>query len=708
MLTSARWLLSLLDLPAANLPTFEEAEHHLINAGFPIESKTALPGGDLQLDVEITSNRGDCISHLGLARELAARLGAKVRLDHATSPSTSDAGAATTSITPATLDVRVPTLCPRFTLRAVKGVKVGPSPAWLRERLESVGQRSINNVVDATNYLSLELGNPCHAFDAAKIAGHTLIVRHALPGEKLSTLDGKLRTLAPDDVVVADAQRAQSLAGVIGGAESQVTDSTTDLLLEVATWDPNTVRRTARRHVIRTDASHRFERLVDARTLDAAADRLAALVQLVAGGHVQPGLTASGTAPPLTQVRVRPGRVNQIMGVELTPGDIAYVLNALSITAGPLGRAADVLLCTVPAHRPDLTREIDLIEEIARVRGLDTIPLHDTVPVHVRGPQLEEAALREMATILAAHGFFETTTFSFASESASGAFVTGALEPIKVDQARAADPTLRTSVLTGLLASRSANQNARVTSPGGIRLFEIANAFAQPRGVVPGQNTQTETRTLALLLDVPGEGKKRSIADKQLGIRLGRGALEALARALVGQDQATAALDITPAAPDAAGFEPGAFGHVMLRGTRIGRIGLLSAALQREFELEIPVVGVEVELAPFLSAYPPKATIASLPAFPAIERDASLIVSEATTWSAIAGQINAAKTPRLEHVDFITTFRGGQIGKGKKSVTVRMRFRDAARTLTHEEVDAPVNALMQTLQETLGATLRTV
>ena len=703
MLISARWLLSLLDLSNSSLPSFDEAEHHLINAGFPIESKTLLPNGDLQLDVEITSNRGDCISHLGLARELAARLGARTRLDHATSPATSESGPA-----PSTLDVRVPTLCPRFTLRAVKGVKVGPSPAWLRERLESVGQRSINNIVDATNYVSLELGNPCHAFDAAKIKGHTLIVRHALPGEKLATLDGKLRTLAPDDVVVADAHHAQSLAGVIGGGESQVTDGTTDLLLEVATWDTGTVRRTARRHGIRTDASHRFERLVDARTLDAAADRLAALIQVLAGGSVQASITSAGPTPPLTQVRLRPARVNQIMGVELEPHDIVRALEALSITVGPLGRAADVLLCTVPAHRPDLTREIDLIEEIARVRGLDTIPLHDTVLVHVRGPQQDEAALREMATILTAHGFFETTTFSFASESASAAFVPGTLEAIKVDQARAADPTLRTSVLTGLLGSRRANQNARVTSPGGIRLFEIANAFAQTRGVAPGQNTQTETRTLALLLDVPGEGKKRSIADKQLGIRLGRGALEALARALVGPE---AALDITPPTPptpDAPGFEPGAFGHVTLRGTRIGRMGLLTAALQREFELEIPVVGVEVELAPFLSAYPPKATIASLPAFPAIERDASLIVSEATTWSAIAHQITATHTPRLEQVDFITTFRGGQIGKGKKSVTVRLRFRDAARTLTHEEVDAPVNALMQTLQETLGATLRTV
>jgi phenylalanyl-tRNA synthetase beta chain len=703
MLISARWLLALLDAPASMLPTYAEAQEHLIHAGFPIESRTELPSGDLQLDVEITSNRGDCISHLGLARELGARLGVGAAPDPRPVGAIVEDGPAQET----RLEVRVaPALCPRFLVRVVRGVRVGPSPAWLRERLEAVGQRSISNVVDATNYLSLEMGNPCHAFDAAKISGG-LTVRMATQGEVLATLDGKARTLTggeAGDVVVADAQRAQSLAGVIGGATSQVTDATTDVILEVATWDPATVRRTARRQGIRTDASHRFERLVDARTLDTAIDRLATLVQMVAGGQIARGVIASAPAPAPTRVTLRPQRVAQILGVEIQAGAIAQALGALGIEVGPIGRGGDGLLCTVPAHRPDLTREIDLIEEVARVRGLDAIPLHDQVGVHVRGPQASEGAMSHLAGILTGLGFFEATTFSFSSESAARAFATPGLEIVKVEQARAADPALRTSVLPGLLGSRRANQHARVSVAGGVRLFETASTFALagPGGTGQG-DALAERRTLALLLDVPGEGKKRSVADKQLGVRLVRGALEELARGLGGRD---ASLDIEPAAADVSGFDADVFGFVLLRGARIGRIGLASASMLREFEIELPVAMAEVELGPLIAAYPPRAQIAALPAFPEIERDISLIVGEGVTWREIDAAIGTSQTPRLESADFVTTFRGGQIGKGKKSVTVRLRFRDASRTLTHEEVDAPVAALVQRLGEGLGATLR--
>lgn len=672
----------------------DEAEAVLMGLGFPIESRTE-QGGDWLLDVEVTSNRGDCLSHLGLAREVAAKTGRKLR-----SPLLGLSEPAARPPAGFTLENKAPDACPRFTARVIRGVKVGPSPAWLREALEATGQRSISNVVDVTNFLCHETGNPCHVFDLAKLGGASLVVRVAHKGETLTTLDGKARTLAGDEIVVADATRAQSLAGVIGGADSEVGPGTTDIVLEVATWDPVAVRRASRRHQVRTDASHRFERLVDAGTLATASARAAAMIVEVAGGRVEGGLISAGPLlPERPQIRLRPAKVRSVLGQEVSKDEIAEALRSLGIGVSPLGRGGDDLLCDAPAYRTDLTREIDLVEEVARLRGLDAVPLRSTLSVSVQAPQAGERARRVLGSVLSGLGFFETVTFSFTTRPHAALFMGQGHASVEVDeQRRADDPALRPSVLPGLLASRRANRHAQVRVEGGVRFFEVASVF---RGT--GAGTHQEVRRLALLADIPGEGSRRTLEDRQQGVRLVRGAIEGVVRALGG---AKASIRVQPGDPCCPAYANGAFGRVELNGVAVGEIGLLGPAVLSAFDLETPVVAAEIDLEPLLSLFPPGSRVQALAAFPAIERDLSVVLGEGVAWDDVSECVRGAGLDRLESLAFVGTYRGKQVGEGRKSLTMRLVFRDGARTLTREEADAPIARAVAALQKAFGAELR--
>lgn len=683
MLCDLRWLNTYLD-PAIGP---DEAESVLMGLGFPIETRTEAPGGGWVLDVEVTSNRGDCLAYLGLAREISARTGRRVK-DPAAITGVPEAGGGSIGVS-----VLSPEACPRFTARVIRGVRVGPSPAWLREALERIGQRSISNVVDATNFVAFETGNPSHAFDLRALEGGRLVVRWAEEGEPLTTLDGKKRTLRADELVVADAARARSLAGVIGGEDSEVTAATTDVVLEVATWDPIVVRRAARRHQVRTDASHRFERRVDPRTLDAASARATALIIEVAGGTADRGLIGVGEADTPEPIRLRPGAVARTLGYPIDGAETARLLSALRIGVRDSGNGE--LLCVPPPGRLDLTREIDLVEEVARLKGLEAVPVRETLPVSVRAAQGAERGRREAGAVLAGLGFFEAVTFSFAARGAAGLFLEPGASLVEVDDTRRAEePALRPSVLTGLLACRRANHDARVRVEGGVRLFEVASVFEQNAGGA------AERRRLAVLADVPGEGPRRTVEQRQAGVRIVRGAIEAVVRALGGSE---AALGVEPAAGPRA-FDPVAYARLSLNGAPIGGMGLLSP--EASAGLETPVAGGEVDLEPLLATFPPRAVVRPLPQFPAIERDLSVVVEEGTAWERIERVAAASRPAGLESVVFVGTYRGKQAGPGRKSVTLRLTFRDAARTLTHGEVDGPVAGVVDALKRELGAELR--
>lgn len=700
---AANWLNSYLE--PGNL-TPAEIEAALIDAGFEIESQEKLPDGDTRFDVAITSNRGDALCLVGLAREAAAKTGRNLKSPGTGGKEKPEPAPASEDVSSAIkLENRVPQACPMFTVRVIKGVKVGPSPAWLVRALESVGQRSINNVVDVTNFINFELGNPCHVFDLKKLAGSELVIREATEGEKLLTLDGKQRMLKAGEIVVADAQRAQGLAGIMGGGESEVSNSTTNIALEMATWDPVRVRAAARRLQIRTDASHRYERFVDARTLEAASRRAASLIVEVAGGQLLKGvLNAGAPAASPTVVSLRPERCAKILGITVPQDRIVSILKSIEIAVQPQGNA---LQCTIPPFRPDLTREIDLIEEIARQHGLDQIPLAPRLAVSVKRPQDRVRARRELSAVLGGLGFFETVTFSFTRPERAAAFVSTGLSTIGVDDdRRGEEPTLRPSLLTGLLACRKANLDGQVTNPGGVRLYETASVFASGEG-----NAAVEHRSLGLLMDVPFSGKTATLAEKQEGIRSLRGAIEAVVTSLGGTTVASK-LDIRPEKPLSAGFEPGAFATVRIGETRIGHFGLLAAPSVKAFGLDQPVVGAELRVDDLLALYPPRGSITPLPEFPSVERDLSPVVAESTTWADVSrlvqgvGSTNEGK--RIESFRFIGTYRGKQLGEGKKSVTLRVVFRDPTRTLRHEEVDPEVGVLMDRMKTELHAEFRGV
>ena len=688
MLISLRWLNTLLE--PANL-TAAEADEALTSAGFPIESAEVLDNGDTRLDVEVTSNRGDVLSHVGAAREVAAVTGRRLKLPKWSEPTRS--GEVSEALT---LENTLPDLCPLFTAQVIRGVRVGPSPSWLVELLEAVGQRSINNVVDVTNLITYELGHPCHVFDLQKLEGATLEIRHAHEGETLTTLDGKLRKLMPTDVVVADAVRAQSLAGVMGGADSEVSESTTDVVFEMATWDPVAVRTAARRLAIRTDASHRFERGVSPEEIDRAAFRAMALLQEVAGGTVCEGMLEDGDEPDKRAlITLRPERTNAILGIEVHSERQRELLERLEVDVMVDGAH---LVCRPPAFRLDLTREIDLIEEIARLNGLEAIPLADRVGVVVQQPSATERALRDVCGLLTGMGFFETVTFSFASPDRASRWVGEGMRTLRVDdERRGSEPVLRPSVLSGLLACRRANQDAQAKIDGGMRLFEVASSFVEQDRT---GRAHVETPTLALLMDTPA-GKATEAA--QLGVRYMRGVVEALVRQVKGS---STQVSVVPVAPPASAWGVGTVGRVEVNGMPVGVVGMLSEAMQRSEGLDQPVVLAELDLLALLSGYGTARGVTPLPQFPAMERDLTLDLPESVNWASVEGLVEELNLERLESIGLVGVYRGQQTGGGRKSVTARLVFRDSSRTLRREEVEPSIDRLVQTAAERIDAKVR--
>jgi phenylalanyl-tRNA synthetase beta chain len=703
---SLAWLNTLLDRPV----TSAEAEHLLTFVGFPIESVTPLPSGDVLLDVEVTSNRGDCLSHLGLAREVAAASGRRVVLPCPgleIAPPTADAPQTAALVN---LENRLPGAqgCPLFTLRVIRGVRIAPSPAWLQERLIAIGQRPINNVVDATNYVAAELGNPSHVFDLASLAPGAdgrpaLIIRTAQAGERLTLLDGKTVTLAPTDLVVADAQRARSLAGIMGGQDSGVRDSTSDVVVEVATWTPGLIRKAARRLQLRSEASHRFERFVDPRTLAVASARLVQLITQLAGGSATPGLLAQGAPIPApARIRFRPDRARHILGAAFDDARVRTALCAQQITCE--GDAA-AWACTPPDHRPDLRIEEDLIEEVARTVGLEQIPVHDRLGVRLSPPQTSERAVRELTRVLTGLGFDETVTFSFIADKQAKAFVPAGLTPLAVsDERRKGEGTLRPSLLPSLLQCRRANQDRRSAEPGAVRLFELASTFAES---APGQSA--ERRTLALLLDVPAAdpqtGSTKSFDRRRAGVRLMRGAIEALLASLHGPDAPVA---FAPGKAPIAAFDESATALVSVGGKPLGAMGLLNDQTLRAFELEEPVVAAELDLATLLAGFPPRALVQALPQFPAAERDINIVMDWSRRWSEVEQALSEARGKGVlkfvERWAFVSLFPD-PLKAEKKRVLMRLVFRDPAGTLTSETVEAQMAAVREHVVPRVGQVL---
>lgn len=684
MLISVSWLNRLL---APSDLTADEAERILTQVGFPIEAREDLAGGDVRLDVEVTSNRGDCMSHVGVAREIAAATGRSLDERASAACATSVAGA---SGGPIGVVNEAPDECPIFTAQVIRGVRVGPSPAWMREALEAVGLRSINNVVDVTNYCLMELGHPSHVFDMDRLEGPRIVVRHARKGERLLALDGSELKLQGGELVVADASKPSGLAGVIGGEDSSVTERTVNVALECATWEPATVRRSSRRFGLRTDASARYERLVDPRMTVAAARRIAERIIEVAGGALDDGMTvATPGLAPTSVVTMRAERCRRVIGVDLGTPEMARLLTAMEIDAH-VEAQEDLVRCEVPAHRPDIQREIDLIEEVARAHGLDRIPIHDRITIDIAPPQPSVRAERAIHDAMTGVGCYEVVTFSFVRDDEAALLLPEGLRTLRVDEERRkGEPALRPSPLAGLLRCRRLNQDSGVEPGAPVRLYEVASGFAED-----AKGRTVERRTLAMLFDAE---------DPQPAVREVRAAIEAVVRAMAGPE---ASIEVRPVGPVRAAEAGAAVAEALVDGRAIGRLGLLSAEAQKLYDIETVCAFAELDMESLLALFPPRSHARPLPAFPAIERDLSAIIDESRSWSEVRELVESAGLQRLETVRFVTTYRGKQIGAGRKSLTLRMIFRDPSRTLRHEEVDGEVEKAVRALREKANAELR--
>jgi phenylalanyl-tRNA synthetase beta chain len=671
MKVSLEWLREF--VPEA--PDAQKIADALTLGGLPCENIERV-GTDDVLDVEVTSNRSDCLSIMGVAREVAALMNLNfVAPKWETEPS---GVAASAAMSPISVTIEANTLCPHYTARLIRGIKVGQSPAWMVRRLEAVGVRAINNIVDITNYVLFETGQPLHAFDLTKLGGGKIIVRAAREGETLLTLDGKEQKLATSMLVIADATRPVALAGVMGGELSGVTNATTDLLLESARFDPLSVRKTARTLQMASDSSYRFERGLDPTLAKRASERACGLITQLAGGKVDGPFIEAGTegyTPTLVTLRL--SAIKRLLGVEWPIDRVAAALDRLGFSPKTSGESVSVL---VPSTRLDVKMETDLIEEVARVIGYHEIPTRDSVSVRLTQREPARVAADVIRTQLNAAGYFEALTFSFVSDKLAESFKHDEAATLhRVESAtRKADAQLRPSILPNLLESIVLNENNGTNEA---RLFETASVFW-----IDANAKSVERRALGIVG-----------SDDYLELR---GTVEAVLSRL----DKSRSIRIAPAKRK--GFGPNACGEVFWNGASVGYVGKVDRAVADKLSLNgLPAIA-ELWLEPLLAGYQPVPQLTPLPKYPAIRRDLSLLVTDAVRYEQIESLVGELKLDALEGVDYVTTYRGKPLEKGSKSVTFTLSFRKPDGTLTSGEVDERVGRVVELAKTKLSATLR--
>jgi phenylalanyl-tRNA synthetase beta chain len=653
----------------------EQVAEILSDLGFPCEGIEKL-GDDTVIDVEVTSNRGDCLGYIGIARELAAGTGAelilpKIELDE------SDKDIAEL----ASVQIDEPELCGRYTARVIEGVKVSPSPDWMKKRLEAIGLRSVSNVVDATNYAMMETGQPPHAFDYDKIAQGKIIVRKALAGERIVSIDGTQCELNPDMLVITDPNGPVAVAGVMGGLDTEVGDRTTRILLEDAYFDPVSVRTTSRKLGLPSEAAFRFERIVDIEKVDWASKRTAQLIVQVGGGKVAKGVVdVYPKKPEQKTVTLRLSRLNKLLGIEVPAGDAMKILSALSFKPK---LKDDLITCVVPSWRSDVYREVDLIEEVARVYGYGKVPTERKIRIEVVPTDPRQKLAELVGTYLNACGFYETINVTFVDDSIAELFSKAGTEGhLSVrDELRKSTNLLRQTLIGSLLGVLKTNVNAKNLP---CRIFEIADTFVptEIKGELPIQKTK-----LALVSD----GDFRDL----------RGVIEGLVSSLARDAQ----IDFIPV--DLLWAQTGA--QIMLDSQPLGTAGIVSQAVRDKLDFkDISPCAAELEFEQLMSLARRAVKVKPIPRFPAIQRDLSIIVDEEIRWSDIIKAIESKACAELEDVKFVGIYRGKGIPSGRKSVTLTLRFRDEDGTLTHETVDGFESEIVRSLNESVSAELRTV
>jgi len=675
-----------IDVPA------DELGHALTMAGLEIESHetVALPDGEKceVLELNVTANRGYCLSHIGVAREVSALLNKSLKLPDPLKTLESEWGTVAVADRVA-VENQEPELCPRYCALVIENVKVGPSPKWLKDRLTAIGLRPINNIVDITNFVMMEYGQPLHAFDRDLLADNKIIIRRAKKGEPFASLDGTELKLEPDALVIADGERPVALAGIMGGTNSQVSETTRDVVLESACFDPATVRQGSKKYGLRSDSSYRFERGVDFNGVVSAQARAVLMMKELAGGEICSGrVDINSETGKLKNVSLRVDRVNQLLGTNFDTAEVVNLLSQLGmkVTKQP-ERSLEV---KIPSFRPDLSREADLIEEIARIDGFDKVdtvyPVAGVRPVRISARQNIIEKARE---VFCCAGFAETIHYSFIervyAEEFKTAFASEQVIALKNPLSSDYD-TMRTSLLPGLLKTAALNLS-KGQKP--LKLFEVGSVYSSS-----ATGARTEKAVLSAIVLGPYEltpWKPRSGGYDFYDLK---GTLETLITHL------HLKLEIFP---DSRPFlVPEKSVRVQIGDKELGYLGQMTP--EQNLVGELDVYALELDLGALEKSAPYK--FQPIAKFPEIYRDISILVDRSVTSQKVADLILKTGNPLIQKVELYDHFAGKKIQADKKSLTFALSFQSAERTLSDEEVNPLFEKIVQTLKSELGASLR--
>jgi phenylalanyl-tRNA synthetase beta chain len=689
MLISYNWLRELTGTSLAPL----ELRERLTMVGLAIDA-VAEKDGDSVLDVEVPSNRPDCLSHVGIAREVAV-----IEFGQVTRPPSVPAQVNGRAADLASVEIRDQQLCPRYAARLVRGVRIGPSPDWLAQRLEEIGQRPINNVADITNYVLHELGQPLHAFDLARLKSQRIVVRRANAGEKLTTLDGVERSLDADMLVIADAVSPVALAGIMGGEDSEISTATTDVLIESAYFNPDSVRLTARTLGMDTEASRRFERGADCESVLVAQTRCVDLICEIAGGvATEDAIDVYPVPLPPRRISFRPARVNELTSLRVDESTMKRILTGLGVAQ--TGDSTSVWTCVPPTWRSDIEREEDLVEEIARHFGYDKINSELPPSNHSGEHQPKELKIRRLRRALQALGFDEAINFSFidashddqfelirefSRQSSDEPFVT-LKNPISENEVR-----MRPTLIPGLLNSLRHNLNHGVRS---VRLFETGRIFARSNNELPN-----EREALALIITGGALEAGRAQASREMDFFDLKGSVEA----------AVAALKCKPLR-----FTKDAFKHLRegqsanilsAEGKALGSLGRLADTVSIAYKFRQPVFVAELDLTELLAAVEVTVQYQPLPRYPSVVRDLTILVDRQTTLDELLTTVSGARIQDCRGAQLVGTYEGANIPQDKRAVTLRIEYRSDDRTLRDEEVEERQRSLIDLLLRQYSAEL---